>query len=176
VLTAFGAAPSIFSTKRWVLPSGPGAIEELAATDGGRVLRPRMTKTPILEQGVDAVFDCVGIPETIDLGLHLLRSTGTFVLIGAAGQQQVDWSLVWNRRINLAGTYNFGPEPTLDGRHTMDQGVEWLGDEKYAVDGLVTSVYDLDDWTTAIETASAGPRAQSVKATLRPNPDIDLVD
>jgi threonine dehydrogenase-like Zn-dependent dehydrogenase len=135
-----------------------------------------MTKTPILERGVDAVFDCVGSPETIDLGLHLLRSTGSFVLIGAAGKQPMDWSLVWYRRIDVSGTYNFGPEPTLpDERHTMEQVVDWLADSKYRVDGLVTGVFDIDQWQTAIETASAGPRARSVKATLRPNPDIALV-
>jgi threonine dehydrogenase-like Zn-dependent dehydrogenase len=134
-----------------------------------------MTKTPILERGVDAVFDCVGSPETIDLGLHLLRSTGTFVLIGAAGKQPMDWSLVWNRRIDVSGTYNFGPEPAVPAGHTMAQVVEWLADPKYRVDGLVTSVFDLDQWKTAVETASSGPRARSVKATIRPNPDIALV-
>jgi threonine dehydrogenase-like Zn-dependent dehydrogenase len=55
------------------------------------------------------------------------------------------------------------------------QVVEWLADPKYRVDGLVTSVFDLDQWKTAVETASAGPRARSVKATIRPNPDIALV-
>jgi threonine dehydrogenase-like Zn-dependent dehydrogenase len=173
----FGSAKAMEAGASRILPSGAQAIESLADSDGGRVLRPRMTKTPILEQGVDAVFDCVGSADTIDLGLHLLRSTGSFVLIGAAGKQPMDWSLVWNRRINVHGTYNFGPEPSLpSGQHTMAQVVEWLGDPKYRVDGIVTSVYDMEKWQKAIETASAGPRARSVKATLRPNPEIPLVD
>lgn len=171
----FGTAKALEAGATRVLPSGPEAVELLAASDGGRILRPRMTKTPILERGVDAVFDCVGSPDTIDLGLHLLRSTGTFVLIGAAGKQNVDWSLVWNRRITLAGTYNFGPEPALGNRHTMEQVVDWLGDDKYMVDGLVTHTYGLDEWRTALETAAAGPSAGSVKTTLRPNPDIPVV-
>lgn len=172
--TDFGTAKALEVGASRVVPSGPGAVEALAESDGGRVLRPRLTKTPILEQGVDAVFDCVGRPDTIDLGLHLLRSTGTFLLIGAAGKQSVDWSLVWNRRLTVAGTYNFGPEPDLGGRHTMHQVVEWLGDESYRVDGLVTHTYPLDQWRTALETASAGPGAQAVKTTLRPNPDLPL--
>lgn len=172
--TDFGADQARQVGASRVLPSGPQAIEALAEQDGGRVLRPRLTKTPILEQGVDVVFDCVGGSATIDLGLHLLRSTGTFVLIGAAGKQEVDWSLVWNRRITLAGTYNFGPEPALDGRHTMDQVVEWLGVPEYRVDSLVTHIFDLDHWREALGTASAGPRAQAVKTTLRPNPDLPL--
>jgi threonine dehydrogenase-like Zn-dependent dehydrogenase len=157
------------------LNPGPGVVEELATTDGGRVIRPRLTKTPILQRGVDAVFDCVGLTDTIDLGMHLLRPAGTLVLVGGAGKQAVDWSLVWNRQLTIEGTVNSGPEPSLDGRTSMAQIVDWLGDPSYPVDSLVTHNFDLDDWRRAIETASAGPRAKSVKATLRPNPDIPLV-
>lgn len=158
------------------LRSGRTAVEELAQSDGGRVLRPRLTPVPILQQGVDAVFDCVGSSDTIDLSLHLLRSTGTLVLIGAAGKQNVDWSLVWSRRLTIEGTYNFGPEAQLDGRHTMAQVADWLADEKYLVDGLVTHVFGLDQYRTALEVASAGPAAGCVKATLRPNPGLTLVE
>ena len=151
------------------VPSGPAAVESLAASDGGRVLRPRMTRTPILQQGVDAVFDCVGLPETIDLSLHLLRPTGMLVLVGGAGKQQVDWSLVWNRELTVQGTINSGPEPALGGRSTMAQVVEWLGDERYAVDGLVTHTFPLAEWKDGLAAASAGPRAGCVKAALRPD-------
>lgn len=159
-----------------VLPSGPDVVERLAASDGGRVLRPRLTKVPLLEQGVDAVLDCVASSETLDLALHLLRPNGTLVLVGAAGRQPVDWALVWARRLTIAGTYNFGVEPALGDRDTMAQAVEWLADPAFGVDGLVTHTFDLADWTTAMQTASAGPGAGCVKATLRPNPDLPLVE
>lgn len=158
------------------LPAGRAAVEALAAGDGGRVLRPMMTSLPVLEQGVDAVFDCVGQPGTIDLGLHILRPGGMLVLVGGAGKQPADWSLVWNRELTVQGTINSGPEPALDGRYTMDQVVEWLGDAAYPVDHLVTHVYALDDWRTALSTASAGPRAGAVKVALRPNASIPLME
>jgi threonine dehydrogenase-like Zn-dependent dehydrogenase len=157
-----------------VFPSGPGAVELLATSDGGRVLRPRLTRTPILEHGVDAVFDCVARPETLDLAMHLLRPTGMLVLVGAATKQEVDWSLVWARQLTVQGTINFGPEPALDGRHTMSQVVEWLADAAFPAD-LVTHVFLLDDWRQALDTAAAGPRVGAVKVTLRPNPGIPLV-
>jgi threonine dehydrogenase-like Zn-dependent dehydrogenase len=78
------------------MPPGPAVVEELARIGGGRVIRPRLTRTPILERGVDVVVDCVGLTGTIDLALHLLRPTGMLVLVGGAGRQRVDWSLVWN--------------------------------------------------------------------------------
>jgi threonine dehydrogenase-like Zn-dependent dehydrogenase len=171
----FGADVARRSGATRTLPTGAAAVESLAASDGGRVLRPRMTALPILERGVDAVFDCVAQPATIDLGLHLLRPGGMLVMVGGAGKQPVDWSLVWNRQLTVQGTINFGPEPALGGRHTMAQVVDWLADGAYPVDHLVTHVHALDDWRRALSTASAGPRASSVKVALRANPQMALV-
>jgi threonine dehydrogenase-like Zn-dependent dehydrogenase len=158
-----------------VLPSGPAAVEALAADGGGRVLRSRMTKVPILEQGVDLVVDCVGSPDTIDLGMHIVRPKGMLVLAGTAGRQEVDWSLVWKRELTVQGTTDPGPEPKLGGKRASEQMVEWLGDRSYPVDGLVTHVFDLAEWKTAIETASKGPGASAVRVAMRPNPDLPLV-
>jgi len=171
----FGSAKALEAGATRILPTGAAAVETLAASDGGRVVRPRMTKIPILEQGVDAVFDCVGYPDTIDLSLHLLRPGGMLVLVGAAGKQGVDWSLVWSRELTVQGTINSGPEPSLGGKRTMAQVAEWLADPTYRVDGLVTHQYDLDEWQQGLSTASAGPGAQAVKVTLRPNADVPLV-
>ena len=158
-----------------VLSSGPAAVEELAAEGGGRVLRPRMTKIPLLERGVDLVVDCVGTPDTIDLGMHIVRPKGLLVLAGTAGRQEVDWSLVWKRELTVQGTTDPGPEPKLGGKRTSEQMVEWLGDPSYPVDGLVTHVFDLTEWKTAIETASKGPGASAIRVAMRPNPDLYLV-
>jgi threonine dehydrogenase-like Zn-dependent dehydrogenase len=57
----------------------------------------------------------------------------------------------------------------------MAQVVEWLADPGYLVDGIVTDTFDLEDWREGLETASSGPRAGCIKATLRPNPGIPLV-
>lgn len=171
----FGTAQALAAGATRAVPSGRAGVEALAATDGGRLLRPRMTPLPILQRGVDAVFDCVGSAATIDLALHLLRPTGTLVLIGGAGKQDVDWSLVWNRQLTVQGTINFGPEPALDGRHTMAQVVEWLADPRYPVDSLVTHTFDLAQWRGGLTAASAGPRAGAVKVTLRPHPELPLV-
>lgn len=179
-ITAVG--PGAFSQERAVragadraLTPGPHVVESLARLHGGRVIRPKLTRTPLLEQGVDVVFDCVALPASLDLGLHLLRPTGLLVLVGGAGKQPVDWSLVWNRQLTVQGTVNSGPEPALGGRTTMAQVVDWLAEPSFAVDGLVTHTYGLDDWRTALRTATDGPRAQAVKVALRPNPGIPLV-
>jgi threonine dehydrogenase-like Zn-dependent dehydrogenase len=157
------------------LAPGPQVVESLARLHGGRVIRPRLTRTPVLERGVDVVFDCVALAGSLDLGMHLLRPTGMLVLVGGAGRQPVDWSLVWNRQLTVQGTVNSGPEPALAGRTSMSQVVEWMADPAYAVDGLLTHTFGLDDWQAALATASAGPRASAVKVALRPNPELALV-
>jgi len=173
---AFGAEWAMKVGADRTLPVGPGAAEALAAQDGGRLLRPRTAKTPLLERGVDLVVDCVGSTDTIDQALHLLRPGGMLVLAGTASRQQVDWSLVWKRELTIQGTTDAGPEKKLGGRRTHDQVVEWLADPAYPVDGMVTHVFDLGEWTTALETASLGPDAHAVRVSLRPNADLPLVD
>ena len=121
------------------------------------------------------MFDCVGASSTIDLALHLLRPGGMLVLVGAAGKQTVDWSLVWSRELTVQGTINSGPEPSLGGRRTMSQVAEWLADPDYRVDGLVTHIFDLDQWQEGLRVASAGPGQGAVKVALRPNADVPLV-
>lgn len=170
-----GESAAMRSGASRTLPTGRAGVESLAASDGGRLLRPRMTRLPILERGVDVVLDCVGSPDTIDLALHVLRPGGLLVMVGSAGRQPMDWSLVWNRQITVQGTIFSGPEPALGGRHTMEQVVDWLADPAYPVDHLVTHVHTLDQWTSALDTALAGPAARAIKVALRPNPDLPLV-
>ncbi|MGW4945944.1 zinc-dependent alcohol dehydrogenase [Actinoplanes sp. NPDC004185] len=171
----FSRAAAVRTGASRALEPGPQVIDSLARVHGGRVVRPRLTRTPILEQGVDVVFDCVGRTGTIDLALHLLRPTGVLVLVGGAGRQRVDWSLVWNRQLTVQGTVNSGPEPALAGRTTMAEVVEWLADPAFPVDALVTHTFALDDWRLALRTASAAARARAVKVTLRPDPEVPLV-
>ncbi len=164
---AFSQEMAVRAGATRTMDPGPQVVEALAGLHGGRVIRPRISRIPILEQGVDVVLDCVGLPGTIDLGLHLLRPTGMLVLVGGAGRQRVDWSLVWNRQLTVQGTVNSGPEPALDGRTTMSRVVEWLADPSYPVDDLVTHVFPLDRWRAALSAAAAGPRARAIKVTLR---------
>ena len=177
---AFGSEWAMKVGADRTLPAGPAAIEALAQQDGGRLIyhnvNPGQPKVPILERGVDLVVDCVGVPETIDLALRLVRPTGMVVLAGAAGEQSMNWSLVWKREITIQGTTDPGPEPKLGGRRTQEQVLEWLADPAFPVDGMVTHTFDLSEWKQAIQTASAGPGAQAIRVGLRPNPDLPLVD
>ncbi len=175
----FGSAWAMRVGADRTLPAGPAAIEALAEQDGGRLLHPTTKpgepRVPILEQGVELVLDCVGTSDTIDLALRMLRPKGMLVLVGTAGEQRMNWSLVWKRELTVQGTTDPGPEPRLGGRRTQEQVLEWLADPAHPVDGMVTHTYDLADWKQALETASRGPAAEAIRVGLRPNPDLPLV-
>ena len=85
------------------------ALGEVAALTGARALRPRIGRLPVLDGGVDAVFDCVAAAATVDLGLRLLRARGTYVMVGTAARAAVDWSLVWWRELSVLATAVAGP-------------------------------------------------------------------
>lgn len=143
-------------------------LAEVAAVLGARLLKPRLGKLPVLDTGVDAVFDCVAHGDTIDLGLRLLRPRGTYVMVGTAAKEEIDWSLLWWRELTLLGTIVYGEEPRLQGRRTFEQVADWLRDPSYQVDGLVTHRFPLERYPEALMTAKAGPAAGAVKVVLQP--------
>ena len=165
----FGAVQALSAgATRAVQQPASSVLTAVAEVVGARLLRPRLGKLPVLDTGVDAVFDCVAHGDTIDLGLRLLRPHGTYVMVGTAGKETVDWSLVWWRELTLLGTIVYGEEPALGRRRTFDQVVEWLRDPSYKVDALVTHRYPLERYDEALRAAKAGPAAGAVKVVLQP--------
>jgi len=140
-------------------------VLELAAEHvNARTLRPRFGRLPVLDSGVDAVFDCITMPQTIDLALRLLRPRGTLVMVGTAGRQKIDWSLVWWRELTVVGSVEYGQE--ADGSRTFATIREWLSGRDYPVDMIVTHRYPLDHYAEALSTATQGPRAGAIKVVL----------
>lgn len=158
-----------------VLSPGKAAMHQIVDEDGGGLLKGRFTKYPMMSKGVDLVIDCVGASDTIDLGVHLLRPRGTFVLTGTAATQKMDWSLVWKREIRLTGTTDAGAMSELGGKHTTDIALEYLSDKNFPVDGVVERILDVSQYAEAFTLASNGPAEELLKVALRSNYDVPLV-
>ena len=165
----FGAAQAVRAgATRTVQQPSAKVLSEVATAVGARLLKPRLGRLPVLDTGVDAVFDCVGHADTIDLGLRLLRARGTFVMVATAAKEDVDWSLLWWRELTVRGSVVYGEEPGLGGRRTFEQVADWLRDPAYRVDGMVTHRFPLADYPDALRTARQGPAAGAVKVVLEP--------
>lgn len=157
-----GADELVHGTRRHLV----GEVGRIA----NAVVRGSRLSGPLLEDGVDAVFDCVGSEQTIDDGLRCLRPRGTLVLVGTAGSQTVDWSFVWHRELTVRGTVNYGLERPLDGsddrRRTFAIALDLLAEARPG--HLVTHVFRLDESIEALRTAAAGPAAGAVKVAFAP--------
>jgi threonine dehydrogenase-like Zn-dependent dehydrogenase len=151
------------AARMWVGPSA-SVLDQAAQHSGAHLLTPRIGRLPVLDGGVDVVYDCVGSAQTIDLALRMLRARGTLVLLGTAGRQKVDWSLVWWRELTVLGTVVYATEG--DGRRTFSIVREWLTDPAYDAGLILTHRYPLDSYGRALETAVAGPRAQAIRVAL----------
>ena len=139
-------------------------IDRAAAMVSARRLRQAHSPLPVLDRGVDAVFDCRGTTASVTLGLSLLRSAGTLVVCGRPGRLEIDWSALWARELTLVGSGGFGREPA--GWRTFAAVREWLGEPSFPADNLVTHRYPLGEFETALATAAAGEAAGAIKVVF----------
>jgi threonine dehydrogenase-like Zn-dependent dehydrogenase len=139
-------------------------VERTAEIVRARRLRDPGSALPVLDRGLDAVFDCRGTSASVALGMRLLRSGGTIVVAGRAGRLEVDWSALWSRELTVAGSGGFGREPA--GWRTFAAVREWLTDPSFPADSLVTHRYPLDAFATAIATAVAGEAMGAIKVVF----------
>lgn len=145
----------------------PGVLLQRAAElVGARMLRPWGDSTlPVLDGGVDVVFDCRATASTTDLGLRLLRAGGTLVVCRRSSRHDVELPLVWARELTVCGAAAYGRE--ANGRRTFAIVREWLTDPSFPVDHLVTHRYPLEEYGRAIETATDGVGVGAVKVVFQ---------
>ena len=145
----------------------PGVLlQRMAEFVGARMLRPWGTSSlPVLDGGVDVVFDCRATASTTDLGLRMLRAGGTLVVCQRSSRHDVELPLVWARELTVCGAATYGRE--ANGKRTFAIVREWLTDPSFPVDHLVTHRYPLEDYGRAIETATEGVGVGAVKVVFQ---------
>jgi threonine dehydrogenase-like Zn-dependent dehydrogenase len=157
--------------------SAPELLDQTAKLMGARRLFAQDGGLPVLDGGFDAIFDGVSSATTINMSLRMLRAGGSLILMGQPGVQQIDWSLVWWRELSVVGASL--PSRFSEGRRTFDIVKEWLQDESFPVDDVVTHRYPLEQFDQAFKTArtdagSGLPKVvfESAEGTLRPTSGV----
>lgn len=162
----FGAVRSLHGTRGALIEAAGAALG--SPVEGGRI------SGPILARGFDAIYDCVGIEQTIDDAMRMTRPLGAINLIGTASDQEVDWSLVWSRGLSLRGTLYYGDIDVSDRallppgcRRAMAVALEVL--QRRRPGDLVTHVFPLDEPVGALRVAERGPAAGAVRVAFSPD-------
>lgn len=155
--------PSPASPPRWRWPSDSGPrcsppsreqlLEELAAWSGATLRRP-WEGLPVAYPGkVDVVYDTVGYPQTVEVGLRLLAHGGALVQLGVASPARFEWTPWYFKELRLIGSNAFGVE-TVEGvrRHAIEHYLDLAGSGRIDLTGMLTHTFRLDDWRDAFRT------------------------
>ncbi len=134
-----------------VIPWRPrlGIVERVAELTGSEVWRP-WRGLPMLDGGVDVVYDSVGSPESIEVGVRITRSRGTIVVTGVEMPQRFEWTPLYFKEISLVGSNAFGVEE-WEGRR--QHAMEWYFEivRRYGLDctPIITHRFRLDEYKRA---------------------------
>jgi threonine dehydrogenase-like Zn-dependent dehydrogenase len=128
-------------------------VEALAAWSGG-VLRRPWAGLPMAWPGrVDVVYDTVGAPETLEVGLRVLRARGSIVQLGLSSMARCEWTPWYFKEARLVGSNAFGIEE-VDGvrQHAMLHYLDLVRAGRIDLSGLLTHTFALEDWRDAFLT------------------------
>lgn len=136
------------------------AVSELT---GAEVLKPWYGHA-MLNGGVDVVYDSVGYPESIEVGVRITRSRGRIVVTGVEMPKRFEWTPLYFKEIALVGSNAFAIEE-YDGRrqHAMEWYLEFLHTKRIDVTPIITHRYRLDAYKDAFMTCWDQGKTGAVK-------------
>lgn len=138
------------------------------AMPGARLYNPTLAHR-FVEGGPSLVYDTVGTSSSLRQALSLVREGGRVVLVGAAGKVETDWTRVWNRQIRVAGIFAYGRVPWQGTtRDIYDVSLELIRAGGLDDLGLLTHVFELEEYRDAIAVALGKSAHDSIKVAFRP--------
>jgi threonine dehydrogenase-like Zn-dependent dehydrogenase len=126
-----------------------GVVEAVAGLAGADV-HEAWRGLPMLQRGVDVVYDTVASPRTVEVGVRIASARGRIVALGVEAPARFEWTPLYFKEIALVGANAFGIE-TIDGRsqHAIAWYLEWAASGRVDVSALVTHRYALAQWRDA---------------------------
>lgn len=139
-----------------------------ASLPGARAFQPTLAPR-FVEGGPSLVYDTVGSAGSIRDALSLAREGGRVVLIGAAARVTADWTRVWYRQLSVAGVFAYGLVPH-DGRRRdiYDVSLDLMQQDGFAELGMLTHVFDLEDYRAGLSAALDKDGHRSIKVAFQP--------
>jgi threonine dehydrogenase-like Zn-dependent dehydrogenase len=144
-----------------------GLIRALADWSGG-VVREPWEGLPLVYPGhIDTVYDTVGYPETLEVGLRVLAHGGTLVQTGVASPARFEWTPWYFKELHLVGSNAFGIEE-VEGvrRHGIEHYLDLVGRGRVDLKGMLTHEFRLDQWRDAMMTIIDQGRTGAIKVAF----------
>jgi threonine dehydrogenase-like Zn-dependent dehydrogenase len=124
-------------------------IERIASALDVEIQKP-WWGLPMLNGGVDVIYDSVGSAVTMEVGVRVTRPRGRIVVTGVAAPDRFEWTPLYFKEIALIGSNAFAVEEH-DGRrqHAMEWYFEFLQTRGLDVTPIITHRYALEDYARA---------------------------
>ncbi len=146
-------------------------IETVASLVDTPVHRPWHGK-PMLMRGVNVIYDTVGSPETIEVGIRIAQPHCKLVITGVANPRRFEWTPLYFKEIEMLGSNAFGVENFQGMRlHAMqiylrllEQGR--LDSNEIPLSPLITHHFRLEQYQQAILTAHRKAASGAIKVVF----------
>jgi threonine dehydrogenase-like Zn-dependent dehydrogenase len=141
---------------------------EVARLTGALVLKP-MIGGRYLNGGPDIIFDCVGHRDTMDDAFRMTKSGGRVVMIGLVNfARGIDWTPIWFKELTIKGSLCSSTD-TFKGetKRTFEWARDLVAAGQINVDGLLTHVWELDQFIEMIETATSKGNTGCIKQAFK---------
>lgn len=148
-----------------VLPHRPTRqlVERIAGETGAGLNKPWLG-LPMLNGGVQTVYDTVSSAETMGVGLRVTRSFGSLVIIGVEPAKTFEWTPLYFKEINLIGSNGFGIE-AFEGerKHAMEWYFDFIRQRGLDVTPIITHHFAMRDYRDAFMACYDQGRSGAVK-------------
>jgi len=144
-------------------------VDELAAWSGG-VLHAPFDGLPVAHPGgIDVVYDTIARPETMEVGVRLLRERGTLVQSGVSTPGRWEWTPVYFKELTIAGSNAFGVEE-VDGvrKHAIAHYLDLTAAGRVDLSGMLTHRFALEQWWDAVTALAKQERSGAIKVAFEP--------
>jgi len=147
------------------LPHQPAAavIAGVARETGSEEVQP-WRGLPVLNGGVDVVYDTVGKPDTLEVGVRVTKSRGRISITGVEAPARFEWTPLYFKEIALIGSNAFGIEE-IGGRrqHAMEWYFELIRTHGVDVTPILTHRFALAQYREAFLAAHDQGASGAVK-------------
>jgi len=145
-------------------------IETIAEMAGKPVLRPQFGK-PWLLGGADVIYDTIGSPETLEVGLRVAQPRASIVVTGVAQPKRFEWTPHYFKEVALIGSNAFGIEDFEGERlHDFEIYFRLLTQKRLQIPNLITHRYRLEQYKEALLISHNKEKNKAIKVVF----DFDL--